>query len=39
MTILRGKVVVENSRYVANNIDGNYLKRKVSDEILNGPAL
>jgi len=39
MTIMRGKVVVENGRYVANNIDGNYLMRKVSDEILNGPAL
>src|SRR6266446_9866283 len=30
VTILRGKVMVENGRYFANPSDGRYLKRKIS---------
>jgi hypothetical protein len=36
MTILRGKVMVENGRYFAETTDGRYLKRKISQEILRG---
>ena len=39
MTILRGKVVVENGRYLANSQDGRYVKRKIPSDILNGLAL
>jgi hypothetical protein len=39
MTILRGKVVVENGKYFASPRDGRYLKRKIGAEILNGPSL
>jgi hypothetical protein len=39
MTMLRGKVMVENGRYLASPGDGRYLKRKIAAEILNGPAL
>ena len=39
MTMLRGKVMVENGRYLASPRDGRYLKRKIAAEILNGPAL
>jgi dihydropyrimidinase len=38
-TILRGKVMVENGRYLARPQDGKYLKRKIRAEMLNGPAL
>ncbi len=38
-TILRGKVMVENGRYLGSSKDGRYLKRKIAAEILNGPAL
>jgi len=37
--MLRGKVMVENGRYLGNSSDGRYLKRKIATEILNGPAL
>ena len=36
MTMLRGKVMVENGRYFAEPTDGRYLKRKISQEILRG---
>jgi dihydropyrimidinase len=36
MTMLRGKVMVENERYLASPQDGRYLKRKISAAILNG---
>ena len=39
MTILRGKVMVENGQYFGSPNDGRYLKRKISSEILNGAAL
>jgi dihydropyrimidinase len=39
LTMLRGKVMVENGRYLASPRDGRYLKRKIAAEILNGPAL
>jgi dihydropyrimidinase len=37
-TILRGKVMVENGRYLASPKDGRYLKRKVSAETLGGAS-
>ena len=37
--MLRGKVMVENGRYLAGPGDGRYLKRKIAAEILNGAAL
>jgi len=39
MTMLRGKVMVENGQYLASPKDGRYIKRKIAAEILNGPAL
>src|SRR5204863_3031144 len=39
VTILRGKVMVENGQYHANPGDGRYLKRKISSEVLNGAPL
>jgi hypothetical protein len=39
VTILRGKVMVENGRYFASPSDGRYLKRKISQETLNGAPL
>ncbi len=39
VTILRGKVMVENGQYLARSSDGSYLKRRISSEILNGAPL
>jgi dihydropyrimidinase len=39
MTIMRGKVAVENGQFLATNKDGKYLKRKIPAEIRSGPAL
>ncbi len=39
VTLLRGKVMVENGQYFASPKDGKYLKRKIPSEILKGPAL
>jgi len=36
VTILRGKIMVENGRYLASPKDGRYLKRKIPAEILEG---
>jgi dihydropyrimidinase len=36
ITLLRGKVMVENGRYLASPGDGRYLKRKISAAALNG---
>ena len=36
VTMLRGKVMVENGKYLAQNSDGCYLKRKISAETLSG---
>ena len=39
VTILRGKVMVENGKYLGTLSDGQYLKRKIPDDILSGPRL
>lgn len=39
MTILRGKVVVEEGKFLGSPADGRYLKRKIPAEIIAGPAL
>jgi dihydropyrimidinase len=39
LTILRGKVVVENGQFLAREGQGRYLKRKIAEEILHGAAL
>ncbi len=39
MTILRGKIMVENGRCLASPKDGRYVKRKIPANILAGPAL
>jgi len=39
ITILRGKIMVEDGRYHANPGDGRYLKRKIPAAICNGPAV
>jgi dihydropyrimidinase len=38
-TILRGKIQVENGRYLGSPQDGKYLKRKIAQDIRNGAAL
>ena len=39
VTILRGKVMVENGQYFASPNDGRYLKRKISQQTLSGAPL
>ena len=39
MTILRGKIVVENGQFHANLSDGQFLPRKIPDEIRSRPAV
>ena len=39
MTILRGKVMVENGKFLGAPSDGKYLKRKIPAEIRSGPAV
>jgi len=39
VTILRGKVMVENGQYFASPSDGKYLKRKIPSDILGGAGL
>jgi len=39
MTILRGKVVMEDGRFLGSQADGQWQARHVADEILSGPAL
>ncbi len=39
MTILRGKVIVENGKLVGNSSDGQWLPRKVSPEVLARPVV
>jgi len=39
VTLLRGKVMVENTQYFGNSNDGRYLKRKMSPDILAGTRL
>ena len=39
LTMLRGKVMVENGQFLGQPSDGRYLKRKVPAEIRSGPAV
>jgi dihydropyrimidinase len=39
LTVLRGKVVVEDGRFTGELTDGQYLLRKISDDIIGGAAL
>jgi dihydropyrimidinase len=39
ITILRGKVVVDNGRFLASPSDGQFLPRKIPDDIRTRPAL
>jgi dihydropyrimidinase len=39
VTILRGKIMVENAKYFGGPKDGRYLKRKIPAKILEGQAL
>ena len=39
MTILRGKVIVENGRLVGSTDDGQWLKRQVSPDVLARPVV
>jgi dihydropyrimidinase len=39
MTILRGKVIVEDGKLVGSERDGRWVKRKVENEVLARPAL
>jgi dihydropyrimidinase len=39
LTVLRGKVVVENGQFFGELKDGQYLYRKIADEIRRGAAL
>ncbi len=39
MTILRGKIIVEEGKLLGSPSDGRWLKRKVSGEVLTRPAL
>jgi dihydropyrimidinase len=38
-TILRGKIMVENGKFLGAPTDGKYLKRKIPAEIRDGPAV
>jgi dihydropyrimidinase len=39
MTILRGKVIVENGKLVGSSTDGRWVKRQVANEMLAKPAV
>jgi len=39
VTVLRGKIMVENGEFFGDEKDGKYLKRRVPDEIRRGPML
>jgi len=39
MTILRGKVIVENGKLVGSSSDGRWLKRRVSGDVLARPVV
>jgi dihydropyrimidinase len=36
LTVLRGKVVVDNEKFLGDLKDGRYLLRKIADEIRSG---
>src|SRR5256884_6875908 len=39
MTLLRGKVIVENGRLVGSSSDGRWLPRRIASGVLGGPAV
>ncbi|MBI3245257.1 MAG: amidohydrolase family protein [Deltaproteobacteria bacterium] len=39
MTILRGKVIVENDKLVGSSTDGRWLKRRVASEVISRPTV
>ena len=39
MTILRGKVIVENGQLIGDSSDGTWLSRKVSPEVVSLPVV
>jgi dihydropyrimidinase len=39
MTLLRGKIVLENGRFLGREGAGQYLKRKIAPEIIAEPLL
>ena len=39
MTLLRGKVIVEDGKLVGHSTDGRWLKRKIGGDVLVRPAL
>jgi len=39
MTVLRGKVMVENGEFLGDLSDGQYLKREIPEDIRSGPTL
>jgi hypothetical protein len=39
MTILRGKVIIEDGRLVGSSSDGQWLKRNVSPDVLARPVV
>ena len=39
MTVLRGKIVVEDGNFFGDLSDGKYLERTIKEDILSGPAL
>ncbi len=39
MTILRGKVIVENGKLLGSSTDGRWLKRRVSSEVISKPSV
>ena len=39
MTLLRGKIMVENGKFYGDLSDGKYLDRSISEDILSGPTL
>ena len=39
MTIARGKIIVDNGKYLGSSGDGKYLKLKLNPEVLNHPIV
>ena len=39
MTMLRGKVIVENGQLVGSSTDGRWLKRRVSGDVISRPVV
>ena len=39
MTLLRGKVIVEDGKLVGSSTDGRWLKRRVSGDVISRPVV